>query len=190
MIFGFNTDVPGKDGLYHVQTEDRGSKNPVIETMIYIGGKILGRRRTPYLPSKSSKEEIADAVRKQHRELVESIRAGTWVPEDVVTRESSAAHAYFVELLNPKTLLDGESLCFKLAVRDLVANGHAMVSLDVRWLLGGAVAEKQSLSSADGNTEVRFPVPADHRYAALLVCAKGPKGTDFAKFHVRNSESS
>src|SRR5581483_577150 len=58
MIFGFNTDVPGKDAVYHVQTEDRGAKNPVIESMIYVGGKILGRRRTPYVPSELSREKI------------------------------------------------------------------------------------------------------------------------------------
>ena len=50
MIFGFNTDVTGKDAVYHVQTEDRGAKHPVIDSIIYVSGRIVDRRQTPYVP--------------------------------------------------------------------------------------------------------------------------------------------
>ena len=50
MIFGFDTNVPGKSAVYHVQTEDRGVENPVIESIIYIGDRIVDQVRTPYIP--------------------------------------------------------------------------------------------------------------------------------------------
>ena len=44
MITGFNTDVKYRGVVYHVQTEDKGEGNPMIETLIYKGGEILGSR--------------------------------------------------------------------------------------------------------------------------------------------------
>ena len=34
MIFGFNTDVQGQDGVYHVQTEDRGASGQCDHAVI------------------------------------------------------------------------------------------------------------------------------------------------------------
>ncbi len=48
MITGFNQDVSYKGTVYHVQTEDRGKGNPLIETLIYVGGEIVASRRTSY----------------------------------------------------------------------------------------------------------------------------------------------
>ena len=80
MIFGFNTDVAGKDGSYHVQTEDRGVKHPVIDSIVYMGGgKIVDRRRTEYDPAQVTPKQIEDMVRRQHKELVEAIRTGNYV---------------------------------------------------------------------------------------------------------------
>jgi hypothetical protein len=193
MIFGFNTDVPARDSVYHVQTEDRGAKNPVIESIIYVGGKIVGRRRTPYAEAED-KERIEDMVRRQHKDLVEAIRAGTWTPADgapsAAAAPASAAQGYVIELLNPNEVRHGEYLRFCLAVKDRTQSPASAVALEVRWLLDGAEAERQSLlSKADGAAEVWFPAPADRMYATLLVCAQGAAGREFAKFHVRGSQS-
>ena len=40
VITGFNTDVKYRGTVYHVQTEDKGAANPLIETLIYKGGEI------------------------------------------------------------------------------------------------------------------------------------------------------
>src|SRR5438093_339781 len=48
MVTGFNTDVQHRGKTYHVQTEDKGLQNPIIETLIYMGGEILAARRTSY----------------------------------------------------------------------------------------------------------------------------------------------
>ena len=80
MIFGFNTDVTGKDAVYHVQTEDRGARNPVVDSIVYVGGKIVDRRRTRYVPEEVTPEQVEKMVRKQHKGLVEAIRTGQFVP--------------------------------------------------------------------------------------------------------------
>jgi hypothetical protein len=189
MIFGFNTDVPAKDGTYHVQTEDRGAKNPVVESIIYVGGKIMGRKRTPYVVADVTPERIEDMVRRQHKDLVESIRAGTWVPSggDGQQTAPSLAKGYAVSLLNAENVRHGEYLRFQLSVRDR-AKGDPVsnVALDVRWTLGGEVVEKQSLlTAADGGAELWLPRPSDHMHGTLLVCAQGAAGRELAKFHVR-----
>ena len=48
VITGFNTDVKYRGTVYHVQTEDKGAANPLVETLVYRGGEILGSRRLPY----------------------------------------------------------------------------------------------------------------------------------------------
>ena len=48
MITGHNTDINYNGIIYHVQTEDKGHANPVIETLVYKGGEILEARRTTY----------------------------------------------------------------------------------------------------------------------------------------------
>ncbi len=188
MIFGFNTDVAGRDGVYHVQTEDRGAKNPVVESIVYVGGKIMGRRRTSYSPREATPERIEELVRRQHKDLVEAIRSGVWVPGGTDGRTLPATpQGYQIELLNQDGVRHGEYLRFQLSVRDRAENKPAAaVALEVRWLLGGTVAEKQTLESqADGGAEVWFPTPGDRRYATLLIRAQGPEGREVAKFHVR-----
>src|SRR5258707_12064212 len=100
MTFGFNTDVKVGDNVYHVQTEDRGAKRPVIDTVIYYKGQILDRRRTPYAPGQVTAEQIKEMVTTQHRELVDSIKSGTFVPGAQLEMSTNVA----VELLNPETV--------------------------------------------------------------------------------------
>ena len=62
MIFGYNTDVKSGDVVYHVQTEDRGEKNPVIDSVIYVKGRIVDRRRTPYQPGQVTPDKLQEMV--------------------------------------------------------------------------------------------------------------------------------
>jgi hypothetical protein len=190
MIFGFNTDVPAKEGIYHVQTEDRGPKRPVIESIIYVGGKIMGRKRTPYAKEEVTQTRIEEMVRRQHKDLVEAIRAGTWVPSGETPEARPAPPAplgYALRLLNPENVRHGEFLRFQLSVQDRAEQAPAAgVALDVRWVLNGEVVEKQTLhSQADGGAELWLPRPSDHMYGTLLIRADGPAGREMVKFHVR-----
>ena len=41
MITGFNTDVEHAGKKFHVQTQEQGLSNPVVETLVYSGGQIV-----------------------------------------------------------------------------------------------------------------------------------------------------
>ena len=45
---GFNTDIEYGGRVFHVQTEDKGLENPIIETLVYTGGQIVTARKTSY----------------------------------------------------------------------------------------------------------------------------------------------
>ena len=185
MIFGFNTEAVGKDAVYHVQTEDRGAKNPVIDSMIYVGGKIVDRRKTPYVPSKVTQAEIEEMVRKQHKELVDTIRSGEYVrPAAAAKAEPPAPTGYSIELRNGEQLCRDGQLCFELTVRENGKPGApAHVSLEARWVVGGVVSDSRSVPlGGDGRAAVVFPIPAANAEAVLLLCAQGPAGKEFVKF--------
>lgn len=80
MITGFNTDVRHGDTTYHVQTEDKGAGNPIIESLIYVKGAILDSLRTSYqdfLHSFSySESTLQKILESQHRQLVIAIKKG------------------------------------------------------------------------------------------------------------------
>ena len=148
MIFGFNTDVVGKDALYHVQTEDRGAKHPIIDSIIYVAGKIVDRHRTSYVPSEVTQAQIEEMVRKQHKELVEAIRSGTFVPTgDPASAASHGPAGYTIQLLNAADLCRADQLYFELAVRENGKNQAPHdVSLELRWVVAGAVSESRTVS--------------------------------------------
>ncbi|MCB1034305.1 MAG: hypothetical protein KDD47_10790 [Acidobacteria bacterium] len=79
MITGYNTDVPHRDVVFHVQTEDKGKSNPLIETLVYVGGRVLATRRSPYgelLEEGKGEKEIVSLMENQHRRVIAAIRAG------------------------------------------------------------------------------------------------------------------
>lgn len=90
MLTGFNTDIEYGGTTYHVQTEDRGGKNPLIESLIYVGGEILASRRTEYrnlLEAGADEAAIRLLMERQHRAIVEAIRTGRL---DLLTKPSTA----------------------------------------------------------------------------------------------------
>lgn len=80
MLTGFNTDVKHNGKVYHVQTEDKGASNPVIETLIYLGGEIIEARRTSYkdLLEKRGFQPllIYRLMEQQHKMAIADIREG------------------------------------------------------------------------------------------------------------------
>ncbi|HEX9723306.1 MAG TPA: hypothetical protein VGC53_03400 [Vicinamibacteria bacterium] len=79
MITGFNTDVNYKGTVFHVQTEDKGIANPIIESLIYKGGEILGSRRLPYsdvVQNGYDEKTVVKLMEDQHKTMIEEIRKG------------------------------------------------------------------------------------------------------------------
>ncbi len=79
MLTGFNTDISYSGTTYHVQTEDKGEANPMIESLVYVRGAILAAKRTYYLKelqSGMSEEQLQSMLEKQHRTILAVIKAG------------------------------------------------------------------------------------------------------------------
>lgn len=97
MITGFNTDIKHGDRVFHVQTEDRGLENPVVESLVYVGGQILLSKRSPYSDLVTDGKVDEKAVRQlmdlQHRRIIEAIRRGRFdeTPSGPVSAESGPA---------------------------------------------------------------------------------------------------
>ena len=80
MITGFNTDVKYRGVVYHVQTEDKGTGNPLIETLIYKGGEILGSKRLPYgdLVQLGDEPAITRLMEDQHKNIIMDVKRGRY----------------------------------------------------------------------------------------------------------------
>lgn len=85
MITGFNTDVEYEGRTFHVQTEDKGRGNPVVESLVYSGGEIVASRRASYAELARSAEyseaEVLKRMEAQHQALIRDIRNGRFDPE-------------------------------------------------------------------------------------------------------------
>jgi hypothetical protein len=79
VLTGYNTDIDYAGTTYHVQTEDKGRSNPIVESLVYARGEILYSRRTSYQDLVDEQVEpnaIAAIMDRQHRTIVETIRRG------------------------------------------------------------------------------------------------------------------
>jgi hypothetical protein len=80
LITGFNTDVKHEEKVFHVQTEDRGVANPVVESLVYVGGEILLSKKSPYRElitgDRVDEKTLREMMDLQHRRVIEAIRRG------------------------------------------------------------------------------------------------------------------
>lgn len=79
MITGYNTDIKHNDKVFHVQTEDKGNNNPVIESLIYVGGEILASTKTSYaerLAAGADEKIIGELMELQHKKMIAAIKRG------------------------------------------------------------------------------------------------------------------
>lgn len=89
MITGFNSDVKYRGLVYHVQTEDKGQVNPLIETLIYRGGEILASRRLPYaelIEGQDAESAISRLMEEQHNAMTLEVKRGAFAPAEEVQR--------------------------------------------------------------------------------------------------------
>ena len=85
MITGFNTDVEHAGRVFHVQTEDRGLQNPIVDSLVYTGGEIVASRQRSYADLAESGEciedDIMERMERQHQTLIREILNGKFDPE-------------------------------------------------------------------------------------------------------------
>jgi hypothetical protein len=79
MIAGYNTDVRHGDVVFHVQTEDKGLDNPYVESLVYVGGRVLAAKRSSYaamLAEGKALSEVSALMETQHRAIIAAIKQG------------------------------------------------------------------------------------------------------------------
>ncbi len=98
MITGFNTDVEHAGKKFHVQTQEQGRSNPVVETLVYAGGEIVTFVTNSYADiveaSGQTREAVFERMEVQHEMLIRQILTGKFdqaprsYGHNVVTRRS------------------------------------------------------------------------------------------------------
>lgn len=209
MITGFNQDVPYKGKVYHVQTEDRGKGNPIIETLIYTGGEILASRKSSYaemLESGYDEAKVAQLLEQQHRRIIVEVKLGKFAKEEpkpfgdgIVTGKS--LDEVILDYLTSES--EGEKLVVTVVDQSEIASG-APARIQVKAateISGSPVAGAEVLAkitTSDGQTKplfrgttaatglcaATFTVPAVSDNAVVIVEVTHAKGSHQLKYLV------
>ena len=187
MPFGHNSNVTIAGDTYHVQTEERGAAHALIDTTVYLRGRVLHRRTNSFsdlLPLDSDREEALKLrVDTQHRKVVDEIRsgklrladpAGAKTPSPAPAPAESAARIH-LELLNAKTWLTGKRAQLQIAVNDPLNKPVERATVVAR--VEGA-AEPVAFSSETGSlgrASLAFDMPplAGPAVALVIEAVKG-----------------
>lgn len=84
MLVGYNTNVPFKGNMYHIQTEDNGLGNPVIITLLYHKGTILASKKVSYADLTSDpdyKEKVRKMMKEQHKTMMKELIHGNYTAD-------------------------------------------------------------------------------------------------------------
>jgi len=161
VITGYNTDVEYGGRIYHIQTEDKGAENPVLESLIYLGGEILASHRTAYedlLAAGSDPKAVAERLETQHQRMVLNVRQGRYDPEGLKPLGSGASSERGLEEL----VLD--FLAHDLGPENLQMSLESPVRFEVGKALDLCVRVRGELSSLpvrDAKISLRLITPVE-----------------------------
>jgi hypothetical protein len=71
MSAGFNSNVRVGEVVYHVQTEQRGADGGVIDTVVYISGRVIHRLKTKLSDGAEAPNASHDAAHPESRDGAE-----------------------------------------------------------------------------------------------------------------------
>jgi len=180
MLFGHNTNVKAGENTFHVQTEDRGAANALIDTTVYIQGRVLHRRTNNYfdlLPLNADTEEALKLrLDDQHNTIIEEIRSGALrlaipqapaTPKPAETPAASSAkpvsaepqRILALELINAKTWLTGKRAFLQIAVRDHSANAVEGAKVTARVEGAAEPTAFVAITGSFGHAQIEFDMP-------------------------------
>jgi len=169
MLFGHNSNVQAGGTTYHVQTEDRGTTNALIDTTVYFHGRVLHRRTNNYFDLLPLNPDTEQALKlrldEQHHTVVEEIRTGALhlsLPQDENDAARAAAptpKALLLELINAKTWLTGKRALLQVAVRN--RTNQAVQGAKVTARVDGAaqISEYSTETGPFGHAQLEFAMP-------------------------------
>jgi len=197
MSSGYNTDVRVGEHVFHVQTEDRGPSHPVIDTAIYLQGRVVHRHSSNYEHLTASKEFSEDVLRKrvaeQHRYVMDELRAGALSAEIALATAPlpSTGAAIQVRLLNPKSWLSAGNVSLDVEIRRR-SDQQPQPAVQIEALIEGALRDGPCLATSDqqGRARLEFPLPPLGKGdLALVIRAKTDTAKDEIRFSMRSRQA-
>jgi hypothetical protein len=174
MLFGHNSNVKAGNTTFHVQTEDRGTANALIDTTVYFQGRVLHRRTNNYfdlLPLNSDSEQLLkQRLDEQHRAVVEEIRTGALhlslpqetkpLPVEVGSNVPTVPKVLTLVLINAKSWLAGKHATLDVSVQNR-DSGEAVNHARVVARVDGAADsnEFKTETGIDGRAQLEFEMP-------------------------------
>jgi hypothetical protein len=174
MLFGHNTNVKVGETTFHVQTEDRGTTNALIDTTVYFQGRVLHRRTNNYfdlLPlNPDSEQALKLRLDEQHRAVVEELRTGSLhvaVPQEAMPRvapsgsnAASVPKVLTLVLINAKSWLAGKRATLDVSVQNR-ESGEAVNHARVVARVDGAADSNEITAETgiDGRAQMEFDMP-------------------------------
>lgn len=201
MVTGFNTDVQHAGKVYHVQTEDKGLQNPIIETLIYMGGEILAARRSSYadlIKQGINEKDIAERIETQHNRMILDVREGKYdskqvrpFGEGIISNKSfdevvlewlrsqTEVERITLKMVGSDGFVEGSTARLDLLV-SRPATGQGVAGAKVKVKLISTVAKPRTLvegaTDEAGQVSLSCPLPVlDEGTAALIVQASSGK---------------
>ena len=185
MITGFNTDVDYEGRIFHVQTEDKGTSNPVVESLVYTAGEIITSHRSSYGDLLKSPEyteaELARRMEAQHQAIIREIMSGRFDPEgprpfgyNIVTNRSldEVALEFLakevgleqirLEMSEPMTFVEGTKPALTLRVIAEASDRPVAAAKVTVKLISTREKPKQIFSgttAVDGRVDAGFEIP-------------------------------
>lgn len=202
MVTGFNTDVEHQGRVFHVQTEDRGTENPIIETLIYMGGEILASRRSSYadlMKKGISEKEIARRIEAQHNRMILDVREGKYdgakhLPfgEAIISNKSfdevildylasQATDRIALQMIGSEGFVEGQTARMDLLVCR-AADGEGLAGAQVKVKLISTVAKPRIVAEGEtggtGQVTLSCSLPVlDEGTGALIIQTTAGKET-------------
>lgn len=201
MTFGHNSNVTVAGDTYHVQTEERGAAQALIDTTVYLRGRVLHRRTNSFsdlLPLNSDREQALKLrVDTQHRSVVDEIRTGKLRLSDGIETKAAAPRSatgasaestggLHLELLNAKTWLSGKHASLQIAVNDHANKPVERAAVMARVEGAASPAAFSAETNMLGRTKLEFEIPplAGPEVALIVEASKG-KARGHLRFQLR-----
>ncbi|HEV2195293.1 MAG TPA: hypothetical protein VGR55_06905 [Candidatus Acidoferrum sp.] len=201
MAFGHNSNVTVAGDTYHVQTEERGAAQALIDTTVYLRGRVLHRRTNSFsdlLPLNSDREQALKLrVDTQHRSVVDEIRSGKLklsggndgkaaAPQAAAGSSAIAGAGLNLELLNAKTWLSGKHASLQIAVNDQANKPVERATVMARVEGAAEPAAFSAETNLLGRAKLEFEMPpVVGPEVALVVEASKGKARAHLRFQLR-----
>ncbi|HEV2617445.1 MAG TPA: hypothetical protein VGU63_12645, partial [Candidatus Acidoferrales bacterium] len=192
MSSGFNSDVNVGADVCHVQTEDHGQPECLIETLVYHRGRIFHRRTSNYsrlvVAPGISEEALRERVEAQHRAVMDAVRDGAIaIPPAVEGGARAPSDGIQVRLRNASSwVAAGHATLDVQVVRR--GGGEAVANANVEASFTGLKGDAHfsATTGEDGVAELRFAMPPlGANGAELVIRAKAESGSDEVRDEVR-----